>query len=125
MPKAPESLAGLSLEWTGVHHSRDGDFGEISTHTVTYETETTDYVTAFGKFVGQGTYEYTKMDDQIGVVIYKPELYRGRPGVTPHAIFDFIEGTDRAVLEYEGQVFAVAEGKFREVPTPPRVKVSG
>jgi len=42
-----------------------------------------------------------------------------------HAIFDFIEGTDRAVLEYEGQALAVAEGKFREVPTPPRVKVSG
>jgi hypothetical protein len=121
MSKAPESLAGLSLEWTGVHHSRDGDFSEISTHTVTYETETTDYVTAFGKIVGQGTYEYTKLDDQIGVVIYKPELYRGRTGVTLHAIFDFVEGTDRAVLENEGQVFAVAEGKFREVPTPPRV----
>jgi len=41
--------------------------------------------------------------------------------VTLHAIFDFVERTDRAVLEYEGQVFAVAEGKFREVPTPPRV----
>jgi len=89
--------------------------------TLTYETETTDYMTAFGKFVGQGTYAYTKLDDQIGVVIYKPELYRGRTGVTLHAIFDFVEGTDRAVLECEDPVFAVAEGKFCEVATPPRV----
>ncbi|MFT6564183.1 MAG: hypothetical protein ACJAY5_000934, partial [Actinomycetes bacterium] len=45
MSSAPESLAGLSLEWQGVHHSSEGDFGEISTHTVTYETDTHNYVT--------------------------------------------------------------------------------
>jgi hypothetical protein len=56
MPKSPESLVGLSLEWTGVHHSPGGDFGELSTHTLTYETETTAYATASGKLVGESTY---------------------------------------------------------------------
>lgn len=124
MPSAPESLAGLSLEWTGVHHSADGDFGEISTHTVTYETESTDYVTARGSLVGQGTYEYVRLDDQIGVVTYRPEEYRGRTGVILRAIFDFSQGTDRAVLEYDDHPFAVADGTFREVPTPPRPAAS-
>jgi len=40
MRKAPASLVGYSLEWTGVHHSAGGDFEELSTHTVTYETAT-------------------------------------------------------------------------------------
>jgi hypothetical protein len=120
MPSAPVSLAGMSLQWTGVHHSEAGDFAEISTHTVTYETETTDYVTASGKLVGQGTYEYVKLDDQVAVVTYRPEEYRGKRNVILHAIFDFSQGTDRAVLEHEGRAFAVADGTFREVVTPPR-----
>jgi hypothetical protein len=74
MSKAPVSLAGLSLEWTGVHHSRDGDFSEISTHTVTYETETTDYVTAFAKFVGQGTYLPAIFEYQYSVTVHQGEF---------------------------------------------------
>jgi len=35
---APESLIGKSIEWTVVHHSEKGDFTDLSTHTVTYET---------------------------------------------------------------------------------------
>ncbi|NQU37861.1 MAG: hypothetical protein HQ526_09755 [Actinobacteria bacterium] len=92
----------------------------MSTHTVTYETETTDYVTASGNLVGQGTYEYVRLDDQIGVVTYQPEEYRGMTNVVLHAIFDFSRGTDQAVLEHEGKPFAVAVGTFRDVPTPPR-----
>jgi hypothetical protein len=49
MVKAPDTLVGKSIEWTGVHHSAHGDFTELSTHVVTYETEYTFYVTAGGK----------------------------------------------------------------------------
>jgi hypothetical protein len=91
---------------------------------VTYATETTDYVTAAGNLVGQGAYEYVRLDDQIGVVTYLPEEYRGRTDVVLHAIFDFSQGTDRAVLEHEGHPFAVADGTFHEVPTPPRPAAS-
>jgi hypothetical protein len=121
MSSAPESLAGLSLEWQGVHHSSEGDFGEISTHTVTYETDTHNYVTVGGKVVGQGAYEYTRLDDQVGVIIYQPEQYLGRRDVQLHAILDFAASTDRAVIEQSGKAFAVADGNFRSVATPPEV----
>jgi hypothetical protein len=118
MADCPESLVGLSLEWIGVHHSEEGDFEDLSTHTVTYDTETHAHVTVEGKRVGEAEYTFRKLDDQVGVVIYHPDLYRGRPNVVLHAIFDFSQGTDRAVLEHEGRPFAVADGRMREVPTP-------
>ena len=48
MAKAPDTLVGKSIKWTGVHHSEHGDFTDLSTHVVTYETEGTCYVTADG-----------------------------------------------------------------------------
>ena len=50
---APEKLTGLSLQWSGHHHSLQGDFRDLSTHTVTYETDQTCYVTAGPKLVGE------------------------------------------------------------------------
>ena len=97
---------------------KEGDFDDLSTHTVTYETETHAYVTVDGKHVSEAEYTFRRLDDQVGVVIYAPELYRGRANVVLHAIFDFAQGTDRAVLEHEGRPFAVADGRMREVPTP-------
>lgn len=120
MPISPESLVGLSLEWTGVHHSETGDFEDLSTHTVTYESSDVAYVTASGKLVGEATYEYQRLDDEVAVVLYRPNEYQGRSNVVLHAIFDFSRGTDRAVLEQDGRPFAVADGTFREVETPPR-----
>lgn len=120
MTTAPASLVGHSLEWTGVHHSARGDFEELSTHTVTYETATTAYVTAAEELVGEATYTYDRLDDEVAVVIYRPAQYRGMTNVVLHAIFDFTAGTDRAVLERDGRPFAVADGTFRAVPTPPR-----
>jgi hypothetical protein len=89
-----------------------------STHTVTYETLTHAYVTVDGKRVSEAGYVFRKLDDEVGVVIYTPDLYRGQPDVVLHAIFDFARGTDRAVLEQDGRPFAVANGKMRRVPTP-------
>ena len=120
MKKALDSLVGRSIEWTGVHHSENGDFPDISTHVVTYETEDTCYVTAAGKLVGEATYSYKKLDDRMGVVIYRPQRYQGRTDVTLYAIFDFAERTDRAVILAGGEPFAVADGSIREVATPPR-----
>ncbi len=48
MKNAPDTLVGKSIEWTGVHHSEGGDFHDLSTHTVTYETENTCYPGLFG-----------------------------------------------------------------------------
>lgn len=118
MAVCPESLVGLSLEWTGVHHSAEGDFEDLSTHTVTYETETRAYVTVDGVRVSETGYVFRKLDDEVGVVIYTPDLYRGQSDVVLHAILDFAQGTDRAVLEHDGRPFAVADGKMRTVPTP-------
>ena len=118
MAVCPESLVGLSLEWTGVHHSEEGDFEDLTTHTVTYETETHAYVTVDGVRVSEAGYVFRKLDDEVGVVIYTPDLYRGQPNVVLHAIFNFAQGTDRAVLEHQGRPFAVADGKMRSVPTP-------
>jgi hypothetical protein len=121
MTSAPESISGLSFEWQGVHHSREGDFGQISTHTVTYESDTHNYVTVGGKVVGQGAYEYTRLDDEVGVIIYQPEQYLGRRDVRLHAILNFAASTDRAVIEQSGKAFAVADGSFRLVATPREV----
>ncbi len=78
MATAPNSLVGKSIEWTGVHHSADGDFESLSTHTVSYETETRCYVTAGGRLVGEAQYQYTRLDDRMGTCIYRPHEYQGR-----------------------------------------------
>lgn len=117
---APESLIGTSLEWTGVHHSEKGDFTDLSTHTVTYETAGTCYVTAGGKLVGEARYTYKKLDERMGICIYHPEEYQGRSDVVLNAMFDFVDMKDRGVLLAGGQPFAVADGDMREVETPPR-----
>ena len=120
MARAWDSLAGRSIEWTGVHYSERGDFMDISSHTVSYETEGTCYVTAGGKLVGESSYTYKKLDDRMGIVVYRPEYYQGRSDVVLYAMLDFAQGTDRAVILAGGEPFAVADGKMREVPTPPR-----
>lgn len=103
-----------------MHHSEHGDFEDISTHTVSYETENTCYVTAGGKLVGEASYTYKKLDDQMAILIYRPENYQGRSDIVLCAMLDFAQGTDRAVILAGGEPFAVAEGKMREVVTPPR-----
>jgi hypothetical protein len=120
MANAPETLVGRSIEWTGVHHSEHGDFTDISTHTVTYETEDACYVTAGGKRVGEARYTYKRLDDRMAIVIYQPREYQGRTDVVLYAMFDFVQATDRAVLVAGGEPFAVADGRMREIPTPPR-----
>ena len=122
MPIAPETLVGKSLEWTGVHHSEHGDFTDISTHTVSYETADTCYVTSSGKLVGEARYTYKKLDDRMGICIYRPADYQGRSNVVLNAMFDFGDMKDRAVILAGGEPFAVADGDMREVPTPPRPK---
>lgn len=120
MPSAPESLIGLSIEWTGVHHSGLGDFKDLSTHTVSYETATECYVTANGELVGEASYIYKKLDDQVGICIYNPQEYQGRNDVVLNGIFDFANMKDQAVLLAGGEPFAVADGDMKFVPTPPR-----
>ena len=120
MPNAPEILVGMSLEWTGVHHSGHGDFADLSTHTVSYETETTCYVTAGGNLVGEALYTYKRLDERIGICIYQPREYQGRSDVVLNAIFDFHAMKDRAVITAGGDPFAVADGDMRFVDTPPR-----
>ncbi|MEJ8571137.1 hypothetical protein [Microbaculum marinum] len=120
MATAPESLVGKSIEWTGVHHSGHGDFTDISTHTVTYETGTHCYITAGGRLVGESDYVYTRLDDRMAIVIYRPQGYQGRDDVVLNAMFDFVEGKDRAVITAGGAPFAVADGDMREVPHVPR-----
>lgn len=114
---APDTLVGRSLEWTGVHHSDVGDFTTLSTHVVTYETESRFYVTAGGEQVGKGGYAYTKLDERVAIVIYHPEIYQGRRDVTLYAMLDFARGKDRAVILSAGEPFAVADGDMREVAT--------
>ena len=120
MATAYDTLAGKSLEWTGTHHSEHGDFTDISTHTVSYETETTCYVTAGGKLVGEANYTYRKLDDQMAIVIYRPDRYQGRSDVVLYAMLDFERMTDQAIILADGEPFAVADGSIREVATPPR-----
>lgn len=118
--EAPEKITGPSLEWTGRHHSSLGDFGDLSTHTVTYETDTTCSVTSGGKLVGEATYVYQRLDEQVGICIYKPKVWQGRTDVVLRAIFNFNEMTDRAVITSNEEPFAVADGHIKSVPTPPR-----
>lgn len=118
MATAPDTLMGKSIEWTGVHHSQHGDFKELSTHVVTYETEDRCTTTAGGKRVGEAHYTYKKLDDRMAIVIYRPELYRGRAGVVLYAMFDFAQMTDRAVILAGGEPFAVADGSMHESPRP-------
>jgi len=125
MTIAYDSLVAKSIEWTGVHHSEGGDFSEISTHTVSYETETTCYVTAGGKLVGEASYTYRKLDDQMSILIYRPIDYLGRSDVVLYAMLDFSKGTDRAVILAGNQPFAIADGKMRGVETPPRPEAAG
>ena len=120
MAPAPDSLVGMSIEWTGVHHSGCGDFSDLSTHTVSYETETACYVTANGQLVGEASYTYKRLDDQMGICIYKPKEYQGRDDVVLNAMFDFNNMKDRAVLLAGGEPFAVADGDMKIVPTPHR-----
>jgi hypothetical protein len=116
MNAAPETLTGLSIEWTGAHHSAGGDFGGLSTHVVSYETRDRCRITADGRPMGEARYRYTRLDDRMAIVIYHPDSYRGRTDVVLNAIFDFHEGTDRAVILAGGAPFAVADGKMRQVP---------
>ena len=120
MTIAWDTLVGRSIEWTGVHHSEHGDFADISTHVVSYETEDECYVTSGGKLVGEAKYTYKKLDDRMAVLIYRPESYQGRSDVILYAMLDFEQATDRAVILADGKPFAVAAGKIREVATPPR-----
>lgn len=119
MAKAPDTLVGRSIEWTGVHHSEHGDFTDISTHTVSYETESSCYVTSGGKLVGEARYTYKKLDDRMAICIYHPKEYQGRSDVVLNAMFDFADMKDRAVLLAGGEPFAVADGDMCEVETPP------
>lgn len=114
MAKAPETLAGKSIEWTGVHHSEQGDFTELSTHVVTYETETRFHVTAHGKRVGEGRYTYKRLDERTAIVIYHPDQYQGRSDVVLYAMLDFVQAKDRAVILAGGEPFAIADGAMRE-----------
>ncbi|WP_199913552.1 hypothetical protein [Ruegeria sp. Alg231-54] len=122
MAEAPETLVGTSLKWTGVHHSELGDFKNLSTHTVSYETETTCYVTSESKLVGESQYTYKRLDEQMGICIYRPYEYQGRSDVVLNAIFDFRAMKDRAVLTSSGEPFAAADGdmEFVETPRPDR-----
>ena len=116
MPSAPEDLVGLRIRWTGVHHAEGGDFSELSTHTVIYETETTCHVMAGGQQVGEADYTYRKLDDRMGICIYRPKVYQGRSDVVLNAMFDFTDMKDRAVLLAGGAPFAVADGDMTIVP---------
>jgi len=120
MNTAFESLEGRSLEWTGVHHSEGGDFEDISTHVVTYETADQCYVTAGGQLVGEARYCYKRLDSRMSILIYHPRVYQGRLDVILYAMLDFESARDRAVILADGKPFAVADGTFREVQTPER-----
>lgn len=120
MAAAPDALVGMSIEWTGVHHSAFGDFEQLSTHTVTYETATTCFVTAQGNLVGEARYTYRKLDDRMAICIYHPQEYQGRDDIVLNAMFDFEHMKDRAVLLAGREPFAVADGDMKIVPTLPR-----
>jgi hypothetical protein len=76
MTTAWDTLAGKSIEWTGVHYSKHGDFTDISSHIVAYETDDRYYVTADGKLVGEASYTYKKLDDRMAIVVYRPRRSR-------------------------------------------------
>jgi hypothetical protein len=118
MATAPDSLVGRRIEWTGVHRSQHGDFAELSTHVVSYETETKCYVTAAGKVGGEATYTYTMLDERMAILIYRPTLYLGKTDVILYAMLDFAQHSDRAVILAGGEPFAIADGEMRELATP-------
>lgn len=118
MPDAPTTLTGMSLKWTGRHHSLNGDFHDLRTHTVHYLTDSTCRVTASDKVVGIAGYEYQRLDLQMGLCIYTPEEYQGRSDIVLNAMFDFHAMTDRAVITAAGKPFAVADGTLEFVATP-------
>lgn len=120
MSIAPASLVGMAIEWTGRHHSEIGDFHDLSTHTICYEAENTCYALAGGNIVGEAIYTYQRLDDEVAIVIYRPDVWQGRKDVVLNAIFDFSEMTDRAVITSDGQPFAVALGNIKIVPMPSR-----
>ncbi|WP_377194382.1 hypothetical protein [Ruegeria meonggei] len=121
--KAPEKITGMSLKWTGRHHSVSGDFVELSTHTLTYVTDDTCFATSDGQLVGEASYVYRRLDEQVGICIYKPNIYQGRTDVVLNAIFNFHEMTDRAVLTAGGEPFAVADGQMECVPSQPKPRI--
>ena len=120
MESAWTTLTGRSIEWKGIHHSATGDFADLSTHVVSYETDGSCFVTAGGKLVGEARYVYTRFDDRMAALLYWPREYQGLKGVVLNAMLDFQEETDRAVIVSEGKPIAIAEGSIREVPTLPR-----
>lgn len=120
MTNAPDTLVGKSIEWTGVHHSEHGDFTDISTHVVTYETRDACYVAAGGKLVAEARYTYKKLDDRMAIVIYHPKEISGAIRCRSLCDVRLAQGKDRAVLLAGGEPFAVADGSMREVATPPR-----
>lgn len=119
--EAWDTLAGRSVEWKGVHHSTHGDFTDISTHIVSYESRDRCYVTTGDKIVAVSvSYTYQKLDHRMAILIYRPEVYQGRSGVVLYSMLDFARATDRAVILADGEPFAIADGTIREVPTPSR-----
>jgi hypothetical protein len=75
---------------------------------------------AHDNLAGEASYTYKKLDDRMAILIYRPKIYQGRSDVVLHAMLDFNNGTDRAVILADNQPFAVAEGTMREVANPPR-----
>ena len=41
------------------------------------------------RLIGEATYEYRRLDDKVGICIYKPNVWQGRTDVILRAIFDF------------------------------------
>lgn len=121
--KAPEKITGMSLKWTGRHHSEAGDFVGLSTHTLTYCTDNTCFATADGKLVGEASYVYRRLDDQVGICIYTPDIYQGRTDVVLNAIFNFHDMTDRAIITAGGAPYAVADGQMESVPVQHKPRV--
>lgn len=119
---APEKITGMSLKWTGRHHSVAGDFLELSTHTLTYVTDESCFATADGKLVGEASYLYRRLDERVGICIYRPKFYQGRTDVVLNAIFNFHEMSDRAVITAGGVPFAVADGQMESVRPEPKPK---
>ncbi|MCO1335232.1 hypothetical protein MO867_12905 [Microbulbifer sp. OS29] len=121
--QALKTLEGLSLEWTGTHYSKNGDFPDLSTHTVVYETASNCYVIAAGKLVGEASYTYEAMDERMAALTYRPQIYQGRKNVLLYAMLDFVQMMDRAIILYEDRPLALANGSFQLVNTPVRPKL--
>ncbi|WP_444923284.1 hypothetical protein ACJJH9_15340 [Microbulbifer sp. DLAB2-AF] len=118
MSCAFKNLVGLSLEWTGSHYSEVGDFPDLSTYVVSYESESNCYITAGGKLVCEASYSYAPMGVRMAALVYRPNIYQGRRGVVLYAMLDFDLMMDRAVIMHNDQPLALANGSFRVVETP-------